>query len=291
VRRNYSRPALNRAAWRIGGTPVTLTAMLFFLTTLPLWISGLIIIGGGTLVSMLGPIAVRRFVALDRLTINNEIAGFKFATVGVLYAVLLAFVIIVVWEKFTDAEVNVVREAGAAENLYRLSQGLGDVDGSDLRNVVAAYLKAAVNDDWPAMDSGVPGASPAAKQALDAIYRMLSFVNDERHRVVVLEIFRELDQMTEARRSRLIAAEGAVPNVIWLVLLGGAAVTITFTFFFGMESLRAQTVMTALLAFLIFAELLIVVVIDRPFTGSVKVHPTALAEVLADFEAQPDEDR
>jgi len=27
------------------------------------------------------------------LTINNEIAGFKFATVGVLYAVLLAFVI------------------------------------------------------------------------------------------------------------------------------------------------------------------------------------------------------
>lgn len=265
--------------------------MLFFLTTLPLWISGLIIIGGGTLVSMLGPIAVRRFVALDRLTINNEIAGFKFATVGVLYAVLLAFVIIVVWEKFTDAEVNVVREAGAAENLYRLSQGLGDVDGGDLRNVVAAYLKAAVNDDWPAMDSGIPGASPAAKQALDAIYRMLSVVNDERHRVVVLEIFRELDQMTEARRSRLIAAEGAVPNVIWLVLLGGAAVTITFTFFFGMESLRAQTVMTALLAFLIFAELLIVVVIDRPFTGSVKVHPTALAEVLADFEAQPDEDR
>jgi hypothetical protein len=37
--------------------------------------------------------------------------------------------------------------------------------------------------------------------------------------------------MTEARRSRLIAAEGAVPNVIWLVLLGGAVVTIAFTFF------------------------------------------------------------
>jgi hypothetical protein len=93
------RPA-QPAAWRISCPPLTLAPMLFFLTSQPLWISGAIIIGGGTLLAMLGPVLVRRYVALDRLTINNEIAGFKFATVGVLYAVLLAFVIIVVWEKF-----------------------------------------------------------------------------------------------------------------------------------------------------------------------------------------------
>jgi hypothetical protein len=230
-------------------------------------------------------------VTLERLTINNEIAGFKFATVGVLYAVLLAFGIIVVWEKFSDAEANVVREAGAAENLYRLSQGLGDFSGADLRKAVATYLKAAMPADWPAMDKADVNASGPAKQALDGIYRMLSMVNDQRNRAVVIEIFSQLDRMAEARRSRLIAAEGVVPNVIWLVLLGGAAVTIAFTFFFGMDSLGAQTMMTALLAVLIFSQLLVVIVIDRPFTGVVKVHPTALAEVLADVESQPDEPR
>jgi Protein of unknown function (DUF4239) len=265
--------------------------MLFFLTSQPLWISGAIIIGGGTLLAMLGPALVRHYVALERLTINNEIAGFKFATVGVLYAVLLAFVIIVVWEKFTDAEVNVVREAGAAENIYRLSQGLGDINGADLRSAVGVYLKTAMADDWPAMDSGHPGASRSTKQALNAIYSMLSVINDQRNRAIVSEIFGQLDRITESRRTRLIAAEGAVPNVIWLVLLGGAAVTIVFTFFFGTESLRAQTVMTALLAVLIFSELLIVVAIDRPFTGAVKVQPTALAQVLADFESRPEEAR
>ena len=265
--------------------------MLFFLSSQSLWISGAIIIGGGTLLAMLGPALVRRYVALDRLTINNEIAGFKFATVGVLYAVLLAFVIIVVWEKFSAAEVNVVHEAGAAENLYRLSQGLGDFSGADLRKAVATYLKAAIIDDWPAMDKGTVNAGGSAKQALDAIYRMLSVVNDQRNRAVVAEIFSQLDRMTEARRSRLIAAEGAVPNVIWLVLLGGAVVTIAFTFFFGMESLQSQTFMTALLALVIFAELLVVIAIDRRFTGAVRVHSTALAEVLADVESQPDEPR
>jgi hypothetical protein len=72
--------------------------MLFFLTSQSLWISGAIIVGGGTLLAMLGPALIRRYVALDCLTVNNEIAGFKFATVGVLYAVLLAFVVMV-WEK------------------------------------------------------------------------------------------------------------------------------------------------------------------------------------------------
>jgi hypothetical protein len=157
------------AAWRISRLPVTLALMLFFSTGQSLWISGTLIIGGGTLLSTVGPALVRRYVALDRLTINNEIAGFKFATVGVLYAVLLAFVVIVVWEKFSDAEANVVREAGAAENLYRLSLGLGDFSGPDLRKAVATYLKAAMADDWPAMEKGIVRAGGPAKQALDAI--------------------------------------------------------------------------------------------------------------------------
>ena len=214
--------------------------MLYYLTSQSIWLSGIIIIGGGTLLSMLGPLLVRHYVALDRLTINNEIAGFKFATVGVLYAVLLAFVIIGVWEKLSDAAVKVVNEAAAAENICRLSQGLGDVNGGDLRKTVASYLEAAIEDDWPAMSRCEPGAQ-GAKQALDAIYRMPSVVNDERNRAIVGDIFRQLDRLTESRRSRLIAAEGGVPDVIWLVLLGGAVVTIAFTFFFGMESLQAQT--------------------------------------------------
>ena len=79
--------------------------MIFFLTSQPFWLSGAIIVGLGSLLSMLGPILgpilVRRYVHIERLAANNEIAGFKFATIGVLYAVFLAFAIIVVWEKLS----------------------------------------------------------------------------------------------------------------------------------------------------------------------------------------------
>jgi hypothetical protein len=261
--------------------------MIYFLTSQPLWLSAAIIVGLGTALSMLGPTIVRRHVALERLTANNEIAGFKYATLGVLFAVLLGFAIIVVWQKFSDAEADVVQEAGAATTIYRLSQGIGDKPGADIRSAVNAYLKAAIADDWPAMDKGVTGASRSARQALDAIYAVLltSDVAGTASNPVMSELLHQLDLITQARRSRLIAAEGSVPNVIWLVLFGGAAVTIVFTFFFGTRNLRAQTMMTGLLALLIFSELLIIVAIDRPFTGSVKVEPTPLADVLADFQA------
>jgi hypothetical protein len=59
------------------------------LNTLPLWLLGLIVVGL-TLAAMGGPVLIRRRVHLDRLRVNNEVAGFKFATIGVLYAVLLA---------------------------------------------------------------------------------------------------------------------------------------------------------------------------------------------------------
>jgi hypothetical protein len=97
----------------------------------------------------------------------------------------------------------------------------------------------------------------------------------------------QLDSITQERRARLAAADGTVPGVIWPVLFWGAAVTIGFTFFFGTQNLLAQSFMTGLLSVVIFSGLLIVVLIDRPFSGAVTVTPDALAKVLAEFGTTP----
>jgi len=257
--------------------------MIFsFLSTQSLWVSAPIILGLGTVLSMVGLVLVRRYVDVKSLTANNEIAGHKFATIGVLYAVLLGFAIIFVWQKFADAELDVVHEAGAAENIYRLSHGLSDKTGAAVRSAVANYLKVAINDDWPAMDRGAAAPEGGAKEALDAVYSTLVSSSGQGDTAVVSEMLRQVDVVTQSRRARLIASEGTVPNLLWLVLLGGAVVTIGFTYFFGAESLRAQALMTALLAILIFSELLVIVGIDRPFSGTVRIGPNALAAVLAE---------
>ncbi len=238
---------------------------------------------GATLLAMFGPVFVRRRIELERLSANNEVAGFKFATVGVLYAVLLAFAVVVVWEKFSNAEDAVAAEAGAAATIYRLSNGVPGPAGADLRATMTRYLQDAVAEDWPAMEKG--GVSRKATRALDDVYAaVLTFdARDSGSASLLSEILHQLDLVTQARRTRLVYADGIVPPVLWLVLFGGAFVTIGFTFFFGTENLRAQTLMTGMLSILIFSGLLIIIAIDRPFSGSVKVEPHALVLVLDDF--------
>ena len=262
--------------------------MIFFLTTQPIWVSGTIIVGLGTLLSVLGTVLVRRYANVKRLTPDTEIAGFKFGTVGVLYAVLLAFAIIVVWEKYSDTELDVVQEAGAAENIYRLSQGLSDSARVAVLRSLAKYLKTAINVDWSTMEQGTTGTRGtrgATRQALDAVYAALVSSSGQGDSTVVSEMFRQVDLITQSRRARLVLSEGAVPKAMWPIQLGGAAITIGFTFFFVTQRLLTQVLMTALLAILILSELLIIVSIDRPFSGAVKIGPNALAAVLTDVEA------
>ncbi len=256
--------------------------MIAFLTSQPLWVSGLIVVGLTTLISMCAPPLVRRFVKLEKLEPNNEVAGFKFATVGVLYAVFLAFAIILVWQKYSDAEATVVKEAGAAATLYHLSPGVGAAPGATLRASLTNYLKVVIAEEWPAMEHG--RESNSAHEALKGVYSAVLAADgpDLRDSALMAEIFYQLDQMTQARRARLLAAEGFVPSIVWIVLFGGAALTIAFASFFGSRNLRAQTIMMGLLSILVFAELLIVVAIDYPFTGTVKVDPRAFTEVLID---------
>ena len=86
--------------------------MSYFLSSLPLWLLIAIIVVIPTVLAMGAQVLIRKRIGLDKLVNNNEIAGFKFATVGVIYAVLLAFSVIVVWEKFSDAQTSVAEEAG-----------------------------------------------------------------------------------------------------------------------------------------------------------------------------------
>src|SRR5690348_2537868 len=103
------------------------------LTNQSVWLSSFLLLVPPTLLAMAGPVIVRRFVKVQQLKINNEVAGFKFATVGVLYAVLLAFVVVVVWEKFNQAESEVAKEAGAAATVFRLSQGVDPERGAAIQ--------------------------------------------------------------------------------------------------------------------------------------------------------------
>jgi hypothetical protein len=248
--------------------------------SLPLWLSFALVVVVPTILSVFCAMLTRRVFGLDRLKMNNEVAGFKFAVVGVIYAVLLGFAVIVVWEKFRDAESAVDQEASDVVTIGRLSEGLDSPVRVSVRQALASYTQKAVDDDWPAMARGQ--ISAPVSRALDSLYDAV--LSDApatpRDTAVMSELLTRLDSLTQARRTRLLLATGSVPSVLWTVLYGGAFVTLAFTFFFGVHSLRAQIVMNALLAALIFMALYVAVEIDHPFSGPTSVGPDSLRAAL-----------
>jgi hypothetical protein len=243
---------------------------------MPLWESAALIVLIPTLIAMGGPFLIRRLVGYEFIAPNNEVAGFKFATLGVIYAVLLGFTVVVVWERFSDAERASVQEAAAILTMHRLSAGLPADSQAKLHAELSSYVEAAIADDWPEMARGA--GSRKVTQKLDDMYAAVLAIPAATPRDTILleELFNQLNSVTEARRERLILADGIVPNVIWLVLFAGAVVTLTFTFFFGSRNLVAQVLMTGMLAALIFMALFVAVEIDHPFSGAVSVPPQAL---------------
>jgi hypothetical protein len=250
------------------------------LAAMPVWQAAVVVLGVGTLLGVAGPLVLRRLFGLDRLRINNEVAGFKFAVVGVIYAVIVGFATIVVWEKFREAEMAAVQEAGAVAALLRLSDGLEPSAAQHVRDSLNVYLHSVIEDDWPAMNLG--RGSAKVPGALDGLYDtvMPHGQHGPAELAVVQEMLSQLDAVTSARRARLSLAQGVVPSVLWLVLFSGGAVTVVFTFFFGSSSLVAQTLMNGLLSFLVAMSLFVIVEIAYPFTGPVSVSPEPLMLLL-----------
>ena len=74
------------------------------------------------MLALLGLAVVRRSVPHDRLARHTDVAGYVYAVIGVIYAVILAQVVVAAWEEYRDARAIAAAEANAVLNLARLAQ-------------------------------------------------------------------------------------------------------------------------------------------------------------------------
>jgi hypothetical protein len=93
-----------------------------------------------------------------------------------------------------------------------------------------------------------------------------------------------LHELADARRARLLYADGGLPGVLWAVLLVGAVIEVGFTYLFGLRSATVHVLMVAALALIVGLVLFTVGALDYPFRGGARVGPGAFEEVLNRME-------
>ena len=252
----------------------------YFISTIPLWLVLLIMLILSGMASGM-PWLIRKKFPLAHLKENHEIGGFKFSAIGVIYAVLLAFATIQVWEQFELADQAAENESVTITGLWELTSGYHEPLHTELRNQLKAYATDVVEKEWPAL--GEPREVPQdARRALHSMFLLTCHVMPDQviDQAVHEKMVDLLVNLNEQRGLRLMYAEYHLKGFMWIMLIIGALITIGFTFFFGSRNIRAQAAMTWVLTFLILQVLFIITLMNYPYSGDFSISSHAMQHAL-----------
>lgn len=246
---------------------------------LPTFVQALLITLVFAGVTVGGLYLVRRRVEPEALRTDHDVAGFTFGVIGAFYGVVLAFVIVAVWQRFERANDQVQAESLAVSNLYNLAQGLGEPLRTEMRNSLRTYTSNVLNLEWKEM---AEGTFPPDQTPVQRIWEILlkAAPADARQQVFLDKSIDQLTQLSDLRRLRYVYYSADLPSVIWIVIYVGCAITLGFSYFFVTRRFRQQALMCGTFAALIGLTILAISELATPYQGAVVVSNQAF-KVLA----------
>jgi uncharacterized protein DUF4239 len=248
-------------------------------------LAAVIIVVGSTALAVIGLLATLRLTPRTLREEDTEVKAAFLSIVGVMYAILLAFVVVAVWSDFTDAGTVSQEEVTRLSNLMRDAGAMPPAERVELRTGVLDYARAVVDDEWPAMAQG--RESQTARAAYASIwsswYRLKP--STESQRAFYSEAVSRLNDLGADRRIRIIASRSTVAAPLWILLIAGFALSVVFTYLFDFSSVTIHVLsvaaITALTAFVLF----LIYSLQHPFAGSIAVTPTPFVELLHQWPA------
>lgn len=243
--------------------------MFEFLFDLPLLITGPAIVGSLCLFAVVGLLVVRRCV-LPRLRIHvedSEFTGAMMQSVMVFYGLAAALMAVNVSQTYSDVSKIVSGEATALAALYRDVSSYPEPIRPRLQNELREYVRYVIEEAWPLQRRGkVPGGGVERMDRFQAI--LVTFEPaTEGQKLMHGETLRAYNHMIQARRLRLDAVNTGLPAVMWAVIVAGAFIGLSASFFFRVEDVRLQIIQVLLLAAFVGLVIFMIFALDRPFRG------------------------
>ena len=259
-------------------------SLLFLLNIHPA-ISFLIVSAVCVAIALLGLLIVRKYYHESRLKENHEVASVIFNAFGLIYAVLVAFVVYTSWTSYDSAVRYVEMEVNKISSLFLDAEAFDDPMKTQIRLALTEYTKAVVEEEWPIIASG-GRIGRKAQEAQRKIFSAYTNVDVKKIKNTYLyeESLHQLNAMSEYRRLRLFSSRSSTPLEIWIVLIVGGTMSVLYTYFFGTKHFKAQCVMTAAYSIMISISLYLIYIFSHPFIGYGAVSDEPFKTMLQVFQ-------
>ena len=217
---------------------------------------------------------------------HNDVAGFVYAVLGVLYAVMLAFVVVNEWESLQTTKSNTFTEANELGALFWNARALPPAEGGALEKTTRDYANVVTDTEWPLMVNGQ--SSPQATQLVYAMRDEINKLptNTVQDQTIYQQSLEHVNNLAAARRERINESSESVPAVLWVVLILGSVLTVGYSFLFGLANFWSHLMIAAPLGVMVVLALIVIDQLNHPFGGMVAVEPDAFHIFLNRLPAQ-----
>jgi uncharacterized membrane protein YedE/YeeE len=227
-----------------------------------------------TLIAGAVSLFVHRTVHIELRRKHNEIGTAVFLQLGVIFAVLLAFVFSEVWSQYNDAGEAVEMECSALQGAAVLASALPPQLGAPILDAEQSYIQAVIRQEWPMMFTNRgEDLTVAAKlnQIIQATARMQpGGPADMGTRQQLLSF---LEQANTHRSERVFQIGSGVPALLWCLLIGFGIVLAAFVTMAGVDNGGALVSFSMTFAAAVAAILVLIHLLDYPFEGALALGP------------------
>jgi hypothetical protein len=247
--------------------------MTYWIYNLPIWLFGGLTVLVFCAFGITGLAVTRRWApSFHHATLShNDMVGFYFRAITVLYGITLGLLMVGVWSYFSETEAKVDRETSALAALYLDVSHYPEPNRGRLQDDLRRYAREVIDVAWPQQQKGIVPRGNIAIVA-DLAHDLAAFEPASEGQKVLHEVsYKLFNELVERRRSRLLGVTAGLSGALSALVLIGAAINIAVTWFFHLHNQRMHLWMTALTSTLLGLMIFLLAAMDHPYLGKLSV--------------------
>jgi hypothetical protein len=249
---------------------------MFWIYDYPTWEMALVFTLGAAAFGIIGVLLFRRLFGawLHRDDKVNEMVGFAMSSFSMLYGLLLGLLAVAAYQGFADTSGLTDRESTVLATLYGATAALPDPVGDELQADLRRYTRNVIDVSWPEQRRGIvpTQAGDILETYLDRLHNFEPQTMREQN--IQSEALALANDLVQIRRTRLLSVDGGIPEILWWVVLTGAAINILLVWMLDMAR-HSHVILSALVGGFLGLVIFLVAAMDYPFRGAVSVGPGA----------------
>lgn len=252
--------------------------MYFLLSHFPAGILCFLFVVASILVTCSGLSLLKRVISYETLKANHEVTGVIFGSISLIYTLVLAFVIIAVWNDYEELNGTIEQEADKLSGILVHTEELPDSFARPIQNAVREYAQLVVKNEWQT-ESNRRVSNDYLQRLRQTLYKFHPSKESEQKTLDAID--EALSDAVDLRRELLNCNHSHVPGLVWMILIAGTLITIICSYLFFVEPRRLHYLFIALLTCMIAMSLFLVYMLDHPFEGSTHVSSRPFEELYS----------